>query len=114
MATKKKEFTNALAVIELSGKQYLVKEGDKIVAEKLDAKAGDVLTIKEVLLTNDGVETKVGTPYVEGASVSLKFENEDKGEKVEIRKYKAKSRYRRSTGHRQIQSHLTVTGINLK
>lgn len=112
MATKKKEITNALAVIELSGKQYLVKEGDKIVADKLDAKAGDTLTIKEVLLSNDGVKTKVGTPFVEGASVSLKFDKEDKGGKVEIRKYKAKSRYRRSTGHRQIQSHLTITGIN--
>ncbi len=114
MATKKKEFTSALAVIELSGKQYLVKEGDKIIADKLEAKAGDTLTIKEVLLTHDGVETKVGTPYIESASVSLKFEKEDKGEKVEIRKYKAKSRYRRSTGHRQTQSHLTVTGVNLK
>ena len=114
MATKKKEFTSAVAVIELSGKQFVVKEGDKIVADKLEAKVGDALNIKEVLLTNDGVETKVGTPYIEGASVSLKLDQEGKGEKVEIRKYKAKSRYRRSTGHRQTQSHLTVTGINLK
>ncbi len=108
-----KKITNALVVIELSGKQYLVKEGDKIIAEKLDAKAGDTLIIKEVLLVHDGVETKVGTPFIEGASVSLKFEKEAKGEKVEIRKFKAKSRSRRSIGHRQIQSHLTVIGTSL-
>lgn len=106
--------TNTIAIIELSGKQFTVKEGDKIVAEKLNAKAGEVLTIKEVLLINDGEQTQVGTPYIEGASVTLKFEKEDKGEKVEIRKYKAKSRYRRTTGHRQIQSHLAITGINPK
>ncbi len=114
MATKKKEITNALAVIELAGKQYLVKEGDKVECEKLEAKEGDVITVKEVLLFHDGVETKVGTPYVEGASVSLKFNEEVKGEKVEIRKYKAKSRYRRTTGHRQTLAHLTVTGVSLK
>lgn len=112
MATKKKEPTNTIAIIELSGKQHLVREGDKIIAEKLDAKAGDSLTIKEVLLVNDGVKTKVGTPHVEGASVKLMFDKESLGEKVEIKKYKAKSRYRRTTGHRQIQSHLTVSLIS--
>lgn len=112
MATKKKETISTFAVIELSGKQYLVKAGDKIVAEKLDAKTGEALTVKEVLLVNDGEKTKVGTPFVEGASVGLTFDKEGLGEKVEIRKYKAKSRYRRTTGHRQIQSHLTVTLIN--
>lgn len=114
MATKKKEITTALAVIELAGKQFVVKEGDKIESEKIDAKVGDVITVKEVLLVHDGGQTKVGTPYVNGAAVSLKFDEEVKGEKVEIRKYKAKSRYRRTTGHRQTLAHLTVTGISLK
>ena len=114
MATKKKEITTAVAVIELGGKQFIVKEGDKVESEKLAVKEGDTITVKEVLLVNDGVETKVGTPYIEGASVSLKYDREALGEKVEIRKYKAKSRYRRTTGHRQTKSHLTVTGISLK
>lgn len=112
MATKKKEPTNTIAIIELSGKQHLVKEGDKIIAEKLDAKAGDAITVKEVLLINDGEKTKVGTPFVDGASVILTYDKEGLGEKVEIKKYKAKSRYRRTTGHRQIQSHLTVSLIS--
>lgn len=114
MATKKKVITTAVAVIQLAGKQFVVKEGDKIEAEKLEAKDGDTVNVTEVLLVNDGVETKVGTPFVEGASVSLKLDLTSKGEKVEIRKYRNKSRYRRSTGHRQTLSHLTVTGINQK
>lgn len=114
MATKKKEITLPIAVIALGGKQFVVKEGDKIVSEKVDGKDGDTVKVDEVLLVNDGGQTKVGTPFVEGASVSLKLDRTAKGEKVEIRKFKAKSRYRRSTGHRQLSSHLTVTGISQK
>ena len=113
MATKNTN-TNTLAVIELSGKQYLVKEGDKIKAEKLDAKDGDNIKVDTVLLVGNDAEVKVGTPFVEGASVELTLDKTAKGEKVEILKFRAKSRYRRSTGHRQIVSNLTVTGINLK
>lgn len=113
MATKKTN-TDTLAVIELSGKQYLVKEGDKIKAEKLDAKDGDNIKVDTVLLVGSDAEVKVGTPFVEGASVELTLDKTMKDEKVEIRKFRAKSRYRRSTGHRQIVTNLTVTGINLK
>lgn len=114
MPTKKQTTNDLLAVIALSGKQFLVKEGDKIEAEKLPVKEGDSLTVKEVLLTSDGTDTKVGTPYLEGASVDLKMDKQIKDEKVEIHQYKAKSRHRRAVGHRQIKSLLTVTGINLK
>lgn len=103
-----------IAIIELSGKQYLVKTGTKIEAEKLDLKDGESLKLDSVLLTSNGESTSIGTPYIEGASVELKLDKQIKGEKVEIRKFKAKSRYRRTTGHRQIKSFLTVTDINLK
>lgn len=102
------------AIIQLGAKQYLVKVGDKVEAEKISAKEGEKLTVKEVLLVSDGSETTVGTPHVETASVELTHEGVKKGEKVEIRKFRAKSRYRRETGHRQSLSTLTVTGINLK
>lgn len=113
MATKKTP-PSTLAVIELSGKQYLVHEGDKITAEKLNAKDGDNIKVDAVLLVSVDAEVKVGTPYVAGASVELTLDKTAKGEKIEIRKFRAKSRYRRSTGHRQIESHLTVTAIKVK
>ena len=113
MATKK-ENTSTLAVIEFSGKQYLVREGDKIKAEKLNAKDGDNIKVDAVLLVSADTGVKVGTPYVVGASVELTLDKTAKGEKIEIRKFRAKSRYRRSTGHRQIESHLTVSAIKLK
>lgn len=101
------------AVIQLGSKQYLVKEGDKIVAEKIDLKEGESLKVKEVLLGYDGEKTQIGEPFLEKATVELVNEGVKRGEKVRVAKFKAKSRYRRVTGHRQLGSHFTVKAINL-
>ncbi len=115
MATKKTtQPEQTYAVIALAGKQYLVKTGDKIQTEKLEQKDGDKVVVTEVLLIHNDEQTLVGTPLVEGASVELVLDRTDKGEKIEIYKYKSKSRYRRHTGHRQLHSHLTVTALNYK
>jgi large subunit ribosomal protein L21 len=107
------EDKNIYAVIELGGKQYLVKQGDKITAEKIETKIGDTLKVTEVLLAYDGKETKIGQPYVEKASVELVLESVGRGEKIRVAKFKAKSRYRKVLGHRQSESYLTVKAINL-
>ena len=104
---------NIYAVIQLGSKQYLIKEGDKVVAEKIDIKEGETLQVKEVLLGYDGEKTTIGEPYLEKATVDLIMEGTKKGEKIRIAKFKAKSRYRRVTGHRQLESHFTVKAINL-
>ncbi|HBC44589.1 MAG: 50S ribosomal protein L21 [Candidatus Collierbacteria bacterium GW2011_GWB1_45_35] len=101
------------AVIQLGAKQYLIKEGDKIVAEKIELKEGENLTVKEVLLGYDGVETIIGQPFVKDASVELINEGVKKGEKILVAKFKAKSRYRKVMGHRQLGSHFTVKSIKL-
>ena len=101
------------AVILLGSKQFLVKVGDKVVSEKLELKEGENLSVKDVLLTHDGDKTQVGSPFVEGASVDLTLEGTSKGEKIRVAKFKAKSRYRRVMGHRQLESHFTVKAINL-
>lgn len=100
-------------VIQLGAKQYLVKEGDKIVAEKIELKDGETLTVKEVLLGYDGVKTVIGQPFVENAQVELVNEGVKKGEKILVAKFKAKSRYRKVMGHRQLGSHFTVKAIKL-
>lgn len=100
-------------VIQLGAKQYLIKEGDKIVAEKIELKDGEALTVKEVLLSYDGKKTTIGQPFVENASVELVMDGIKKGEKVLVAKFKAKSRYRKVMGHRQLGSHFTVKAINI-
>jgi large subunit ribosomal protein L21 len=66
-----------------------------------------------VLLIADGDKLTVGTPTVAGASVVATAEKEGKGEKIIVFKYKAKTRYRRKTGHRQIYTRLSVNEIVL-
>lgn len=104
---------NIYVVIQLGAKQFLVKEGDKIVAEKIELKDGETLTVKEVLLSTDGTTTKIGDPYLEGATVELTSDGIIKGEKIRVAKFKAKSRYRRVMGHRQLESHFTVKAIKI-
>jgi large subunit ribosomal protein L21 len=101
------------AVISMGAKQYLVKVGDKLITEKVELKEGETLSVKEVLLTSNGDKTQVGAPFVPGASVELVFEGTDKGDKIRVAKFKAKSRYRRVMGHRQFESHFTVKAINI-
>ena len=101
------------AVIQMGSKQYLVQVGDKITTEKLELKEGETLSVKEVLLTHNGDKTQIGEPFVSGASVELVFDGTDKGDKIRVAKFKAKSRYRRVLGHRQSESHFTVKSINI-
>lgn len=104
---------NQSAVILLSGKQYLVQVGDKIEAELVEAKPGDKISVKEVLMISHDDQTEVGSPYLTASSVELSYDGETMDDKIEIRKFKGKSRYRRTTGHRQKKSQLTVTSINI-
>ncbi|HJY98915.1 MAG TPA: 50S ribosomal protein L21 [Patescibacteria group bacterium] len=97
------------AVIRIGGQQFKVEEGDEILVGKLkDLKKID----PEVLLTVDGESVKVGKPTVKGAKVSLKVISElVKGKKMEIYKFKAKSRYKRHTGFRPQYTSLQVGKI---
>lgn len=100
------------AVIETGGKQYRVSEGDRITVERLSVDAGSDVTIERVLLMGGDGSTRIGTPVVDGASVTATVTEHNRGQKIEVFKYKAKKRYRRHTGHRQEQTRLTITGIN--
>lgn len=99
------------AVIKSGGKQYRVMEGDTIKVEKIDAGEGDKVTLDEVLLIADGDTVKVGTPRVEGASVSATVKSQGRGPKIRIIKLKRRKHYRRQAGHRQAYTELAITGI---
>lgn len=91
------------AVIETGGKQYLVKEGDTIRIEKLsgERKKGDAVAFERVLLLDDGAKTVIGAPYIPSAKVQAEITETGRGRKIEVIKYKAKSRYFKLRGHRQ-------------
>lgn len=97
------------AVIRIGGKQYRVTEGQEILVDKMN----DLKVAPEVLLFVDGDKVEVGTPVLEKAKVTVKVLAElEKGEKVDIFKYKAKSRERRHVGFRAQYTRLLVEKIS--
>ncbi|MGA2952624.1 MAG: 50S ribosomal protein L21 [Caulobacteraceae bacterium] len=100
------------AVIKTGGKQYRVQPGDLLVVEKLAGDPGANVAFDEVLMIGAGDAVTVGAPTVEGASVSATLIETRKGEKVKIFKKIRRQGYRRTRGHRQIETVLRVTGID--
>ncbi len=112
-AKKAKISTDSFAVIKTGGKQYRVSVGDSIKIEKMkgEFKKGDTVTFTEVLLTDDGANTVIGTPFIEGASVSATVDMVGRAPKVLVIKYKQKSRYMKKNGHRQPYIKVTITSL---
>jgi large subunit ribosomal protein L21 len=107
------EGTNApYAIIETGGKQYRVAVGDLLAIEKLPLEPGSVVTFDRVLMVGGDGAAQVGTPLVAGASVTGQIEEQFRGPKIVVFKYKPKKRYRRKTGHRQSLTRVAITGIN--
>lgn len=98
------------AVIRITGKQYRVSEGEEILVDKLaDAKKVNA----EVLLFADGEKVEVGTPVLSKVKVQIKVISElEKGNKIDIFKYKAKSRERRHVGFRPQLTRLLIEKIS--
>jgi large subunit ribosomal protein L21 len=99
------------AVVETGGKQYRVAVGQEIDVEKLDGEDGAEVTLDRVLLVATGEQVSVGSPLVEGARVLATIEQQAKADKVVVFKFRAKKRYRRKRGHRQLVTRLRIREI---
>lgn len=99
------------AVINTGGKQYKVKEGDKLNIELVGVEPGKKVTFSEVLLLQDNGKTKVGTPTVSGATVTGKVNEHIRGEKLIIFKKKKRKGYQKASGHRQDLNTVTIEKI---
>jgi large subunit ribosomal protein L21 len=103
-----------IAVIETGGKQYVVKEDDIISVEKIggEKNPGSKLTFDKVLLVDDGKAAKVGTPHISGVKVEAELMENGLGKKVNVIRFKSKSRYFKKKGHRQPYTKVKITKIN--
>lgn len=101
------------AIIVTGGKQYKVAEGDTLFIEKLPVEAGDTVTFDQVLAVIDGETATFGTPVVEGAVVEANVVKNGKGKKVRVFKYKPKKGYRKTQGHRQPYTKVTIGKITV-
>jgi large subunit ribosomal protein L21 len=100
------------AVVTTGGKQYRVEAGSELTIERLAADAGTSVTFDRVLMVGDGETVTIGTPVVDGASVSATVLGEALGPKLVIFKFKQKVKYRRKTGHRQHMTRVRIDEIS--
>ena len=99
------------AVVSTGGKQYRVEAGTELVVERVPGDAGSTVTFDRVLLVGDGEAVTVGTPVVDGASVSGTVLGEALGPKLIVFKFKQKATYRRKNGHRQHMTRVRIDEI---
>ncbi len=89
------------AIVETGGKQYQVEEGRYVEVELLDAEKDAKVVFDKIVMIVNGKKSKVGQPYVDGASAEGVVLANDKAKKVIVFKQRPKKGYRRKYGHRQ-------------
>lgn len=100
-----------IAVIEVGGKQFIVKEGDIITVDRLDD-SKKIHSFSPLLISDEAGETTVGTPAITWAKVECKVIEHTRGEKVRVFKMKSKKHYHRTQGFRAALTELEVTSIS--
>ncbi|MGD9552468.1 MAG: 50S ribosomal protein L21 [Candidatus Caldatribacteriota bacterium] len=99
------------AVIATGGKQYLVKEGDIIKVEKLEAKEGEKIKLDQVLLLEKEGKYIFGQPLLENSYVEGKILRHGRAKKIVVLKFKPKKRYQKKMGHRQSFTEIKIEQI---
>ena len=104
----------SFAIIETGGKQYKVSTSNILKIEKLDAKKGETIKFKNVLLLNDNESTEIGNPSIEGASVEAKLLDNVKERTILVFHKRRRKNSRKKNGHRQQHSKIQITKILAK
>jgi large subunit ribosomal protein L21 len=100
------------AIIETGGKQYKVQKDSVLDVELLEGKKeGDAVSFDKVLMVSDNSDIKVGTPYIKGAKIDGKVLSVAKDKKVVTFKFKRKTNYHRTIGHRQTYTRVKIETI---
>jgi large subunit ribosomal protein L21 len=99
------------AVIKTGGKQYRVSANDTIEIERLPGEAGGTIHFKEILMIGGTAGTKIGTPFLSGASVTAELVEQSRGPKVIAFKKRRRKNSRRKRGHRQDLTIVKITSI---
>lgn len=102
------------AIVEISGKQYKVQEGDIVFVDRLESvEEGKDITFEKVLLVSDGEKITIGDDVVKGAKVKATVIGHGKSSKILVFKYKAKKNERKMRGHRQPYTKIQIEKITV-
>jgi len=113
MSDTTSQTTQPFAVIQTGGKQYKVAVGDVITIEKLAAEMneGDKVAFEQVSVLDDGKTTTLGAPFIDGAKVQGTLEDQGRGKKLHILRFRSKSNWHRRLGHRQAFMKVKITSL---
>src|SRR6266849_3219087 len=99
------------AIVETSGRQFRVTEGDRIVVDRVAARVGETVRLDSVMKVAGGEDPAIGTPFIAGAAVEATVVAHRSGDKVIVFKYRPKKRERRKVGHRRLLSEIRIGAI---
>jgi large subunit ribosomal protein L21 len=99
------------AIVDIAGQQFKVTKDQKIFVHRLEGQEGAQLSFDKVLLIDNDGDVKVGLPTIEGASVSAKIIEHQKGDKVLVFKKKRRKSYQKLNGHRQSFTKIQIEEI---
>ena len=99
------------AIVDIAGQQFKVEKGKKIFVNRLEGEKGASLDFSKVHLTDDNGSVKVGTPYVDGASVKATILDHVKADKVLVFKKRRRKGYQKLNGHRQCLTQILIDEI---
>ncbi len=103
------------AIVEISGKQYKVSEGDIVFVDRMETlEPGAKATFDKVLLVSNDKGVTVGEEFVKGAKVEATVVSHGKDKKILVFKYKAKKNERKTRGHRQANTKIQIEKITVK
>ena len=104
----------SFAIIETGGKQYKVSASKILEIEKLNAKKGETIKFKNVLLLNDNKSTEIGNPSIQGATVEAKLLDNVKDRTILVFHKRRRKNSRKKNGHRQQHAKIQITKILAK
>lgn len=99
------------AIVETGGKQYQMEEGRYLKVELLEGDVDSKVVFDKVVMLVNGKKSKVGQPYVKGASVEGTILCHDKEKKIIVYKQRPKKGYRKKQGHRQGFTRVMISKI---
>ena len=89
------------ALVELKGKQFLVKENSELKFPYLGGKIGEKIELEKILYTDDSKKKEFGSPYIDGLAISAEILSHGRDKKVVVFKMKRRKGYQVKKGHRQ-------------
>ncbi len=100
------------AVIKTGGKQYRIEAGEKLKIEQITADVGAAIVLDQVFMLADGDNVKIGSPLVNGATVTATVLSHGRHDKVRIFKMRRRKHYQKHQGHRQNYTEIRIDGIS--